>query len=146
MRHVWQAKSAKPHGARDLARPHAGADHRAGNVDTNWHTQTTQLCAALTMFQHAETAAQNGGSARVLPDFRPLLSVMRSIDVARGRPPARRGVTGLEVAVRAECPSMLRADGPAADGWTPRWLAHSMHARVLPCLRHTPRFARCPGR
>jgi len=30
-----------------------------GNVDdTNWHTQTTLLCAALTVFQHAETAAQ----------------------------------------------------------------------------------------
>jgi hypothetical protein len=39
----------QPRGARDLAaRSHAGADHRAGNVDdTNWHTQTTLLCAAL---------------------------------------------------------------------------------------------------
>jgi hypothetical protein len=66
VRHGWQTKSSKPRGARDLpARPHARADHRAGNVDdTNWHTQTTQLCAALTVFQHAETAAQNGGSAR----------------------------------------------------------------------------------
>jgi hypothetical protein len=33
-----------------------------GNVDdTNWHTQTTQLCTALTVFQHAETAAHSGG-------------------------------------------------------------------------------------
>jgi hypothetical protein len=49
----------KTRGARELAaRPHAGADHRAGNVDdTNWHRQTTQLCAALTVFQHAETVA-----------------------------------------------------------------------------------------
>ncbi len=39
-----------------------------GNVDdTNWHTQTTLLCTALTVFQHAETAAQIGGFSRVLP-------------------------------------------------------------------------------
>ena len=37
--------------------------------DTNWHTQTTLLCAALTVFQHAESVAQNGGSVSVLPDL-----------------------------------------------------------------------------
>jgi hypothetical protein len=58
------SQTLKPRGARDLAaRSHTGAGHRAGNVDnTNWHTQITLLCAALTVFQHAETSAQIGGS------------------------------------------------------------------------------------
>jgi AraC-like DNA-binding protein len=43
-------------------------------------------------------SAPNGGSACALPDFRLLLSVMPPIGVARSGPPARRGVTGLEVA------------------------------------------------
>lgn len=41
---------------------------------------------------------------------------MLAIDVARCRPPTRRAVTGLEIAAGPRCPSVMRANVPAAGG------------------------------
>src|SRR6266536_1423859 len=89
--------------------------------------------------------ADIGGSASVLPDLPRSLSVMLSIDRTDARRRLGRGVTDPEVAAGPWCPSIMRANVPAADG---QILPDQTHAVCGKTVRSdTPdRYAHPPGR
>src|SRR6266851_2839554 len=83
---------------------------------TRRHAQITSSVRAAAACRQRRPSVHIGGSASVLPDLLRSLSVMLSIDVAHAGRRLGRGGTGPEVAARPWCPSIMRANVPAADG------------------------------